>query len=142
MTLTPLETDVLLYVCFVAGQWLFILKRAGSAIRNPNKLITTRRMFLYHNWDVLTVRAFLEIAFIFYPVRHFTFAQITGFFGWTPSNSLLNTVPDSPVSLFVLGYAADSLIDWLSVNPKLPAFVRNFIQENVPDLPNGNGGPH
>jgi hypothetical protein len=46
----------------------------------------------------------------------------------------LSTAADSLVGYFAVGYASDSILDGLSVNQKLPQFIRNWIHENVPTL--------
>ena len=124
--------DIIFYLVFLCGQMLFILKRAGSAIRNQQTTITTRWQFVMFNWDTITIRGVIEFAMIFYPWRHFTMTQILSFFGYQRDPL---PIPDSPVTSLLLGYASDSLLDWLSMSQKLPSFFRDWIHENVPKLP-------
>lgn len=137
-----IRVDLLLYLVFVIGQWTFILKRAGSAIRNTNSIVTSRREFVYHNWDTILIRALIEAAVVFYPLRYFTIGQIVGFLSlgnWTPSSIALNTVLGNPIAFFAIGYGSDSILDWISLSQKLPAFLRNWLKENVPTYANGTG---
>lgn len=127
-----LQSDLWNYAAFLAGQLLFLLKRAGAAIRDPNADIKRRRDYFKQNWDTWGIRATVEFPF-FYGWKHYGLATITGFFGWTPPQWFV--LPDNPLTAFFLGYAADSLLDWLSMSPKLPSFVRNWIGENVPQMP-------
>jgi hypothetical protein len=126
-----LEGDLLNYAAFLAGQWLFLLKRAGSAVRNPATNITRRRDFFWMNWDTVLIRTAMEFPF-FYGYRHYGLANLTAWMGWTPPTWF--TVPDNPLIAFFLGYAADSLLDWISMSQKLPDFLRSWISENVPKL--------
>jgi hypothetical protein len=124
--------DIAYYLLFFLGQMLFLLKRAGSAIRNSNTAIHTRRDYFYNNWDVILIRAVIELVVIYWPLRHFTIEQVLAVFNINWDSPLLNTALNSSVGFFVCGYAADSLLDWLSVSPKLPQFLRDWIHENVP----------
>jgi hypothetical protein len=131
--------DIVNYAVFLIGQWLFVLKRAGSAIRNPKSTITTRRQYVYHNWDTILIRGAIEAAAIFYPLAHFSIAQIAGFFALTVPAALGGSL-SGVVGFFFAGFGSDSFLDWLVVSGKLPSFIANFIKENVPTLPpNGNG---
>ena len=134
-------TDIEFYVAFILGQGLFLLKRAGSAVRNPGTTIKTRWQYFTCNLDIITVRAVLEFMLFYYPFRHYSVAQIISLFGYDLTNSsnswlqFLNTIPSSAVSAIGLGYVADSLLDGLSQWNRLPAIVQRWIKENVPTLP-------
>ena len=123
------ETDILAYVFFVAGQSLFLLKRAGSAVRNPTANIKTRWQFFNLNWDTFAIRAIFESP-IYLIVRHFGLGQAAALVGWTVPQWL--TLGDNPLPFFFIGIAADSLIDWAALSPKMPAFLRGWLGENVP----------
>lgn len=135
--------DVQFYIAFIFGQFLFLLKRAGSAVRNEGTTILTRRQYFKHNLDIITVRAALESIFFYYPFRHYSIAQLIKIlpFGIDITNtdnpwlSFLLTIPSSAVSAIGLGYVADSLLDGLSQWKRLPDFVQRWIKENVPTLP-------
>jgi hypothetical protein len=129
--LLPIQSDLLNYAAFLGGQCLFLLKRAGSAMRNPGTNITRRRDYFRLNWDTAFIRAAMEFPF-FYGYRHYGFAHLVSWMGWTPPSWF--TVPDNPLISFLLGYAADSLLDWLSMSQKLPGWLRSWISENVPKL--------
>lgn len=140
--LSPLQShllyDALFYLAFIVGQLLFVLKRAGSAIRNPTTTIKTRWEYVNLNWDTILIRGVLEFLVIFYPWRHFSTAEIAHFFGW---NIGTWSLPDNPVVATLLGFASDSLLDWLAVSQKLPSFLQKWLSENVPQLPaNQQGG--
>lgn len=126
-----LQSDVLNYVVFLAGQFLFLLKRAGSAVRNPATNITRRRDYFKLNVDTFFIRLAFELP-LFYAYRHYGFANLTSWMGWTPPSWF--TVPNNPMVAFFLGYAADSMLDWISLSQKLPSFLRSWISENVPKL--------
>jgi hypothetical protein len=132
VNITPeLQSDLLNYAAFVGGQMLFLLKRASSAIRNPGTNITTRGKFFSLNGTTILIRAAFEFPF-FYGYRHYGLATLAGWMGWVPPSWL--QVPSSPMVAFFLGYAADSLLDWLSMSTKIPAFLRSWISENVPKI--------
>src|SRR5262249_21153214 len=65
-----MRVDVLYWLAFAAGQWLFILKRMALALRSPMNGVKTRKQYLLLNWDVLLIRSALEFVIIFYPYRH------------------------------------------------------------------------
>lgn len=128
---------LILWLCFFGGQCLFLLKRAGSAIRNKGTAVHTRWQYFSLNWDTILIRGTIAGIFIFYPFHKFSLEQIIGFFGWNLSSTILanlSTAADSLVGYFAVGYASDSILDGLSVNQKLPQFIRNWIHENVPTL--------
>lgn len=122
------------YLAFVLGQLLFVLKRAASAIRNPNNTIKTRRDYLYANWDMLTIRILLE-GVVFIACWHIGVAKILALF--TSWQSPI-TFPAIPPFYFTLGFFVDSAVDWYAVSSIGPAFLREFVKENIPQI-NGKG---
>lgn len=132
--------DVGFYLCFLAGQVLFMLKRAASAIRNPSNPVKTRRGFFFVNWDVLSIRAAFETLFIYYPWRHLGIAMILSLFnvdvssGWI--HALIGTgIGGGPIAAVAIGYAADSVLDGASQKPGVPAWVKRWLAENIPAAP-------
>jgi hypothetical protein len=129
--MTPIESDALNYAAFLLGQFLFLLKRAGSAMRNPSTNITRRRDYFKANWDTYLIRTAIEIP-IFYGYRHYGFVHLVSWTGWTPPSWF--SVPDNPLISMLVGYSVDSLLDWLAMSQKLPSWLRDWIAENVPKL--------
>jgi hypothetical protein len=134
--------DLLLYICFIAGQLLFILRRAGLAIRSLTNPIKTRRQFLYENWDKLLVRALAGAVLIYFPWRHISLITILGWLHIDASIGWLAVLVGSGeasgiVATAALGYASDSLLDWLSISPKIPDWLRRWMRENIPNGKNG-----
>lgn len=113
--------DVIYYLAFLAGQLLFILKRAAMAIRSKTNPTLSRRAYLYANWDVLGIRAALE-SFIFWVWRHHLIGVVVAYFGYNIPEKI--SIPVNPIVGFILGYFADSLVDWASTSPKVPLLVR------------------
>lgn len=146
--MSPHQTqDLLLYLPFLAGQLLYILKRAGFSMRAGRA--PSRWKYICQNWDILLFRSVLEFIFIFVPVRHFTPDQLLSFFhidlsGIEALNFLQNPV-SSPVSLLFAGIAADGVMDWLvdwasrSDNKRIPGIFKKWLSENVSQL---NGKNH
>jgi hypothetical protein len=126
-----LLSDLLNYAAFLFGQYLFLLKRAGSAIRSPNTNITTRRQYFYLNWDVALIRGVIE-GLIFWACQHYGISSLIGLWGWSLPAWLV--LPQNFIVYLPLGYTADSILDWISMSPKLPAFLRSWLSENVPKL--------
>jgi len=133
--------DLLLYIPFLAGQGVYILKRAGFSMRAGRA--KTRRQYVYQNWDIIAFRSVLEFLFIFMPVRHYSPAQLLGVFhiditgvSWL---SFMQNAVSSPWSLLGLGIGSDGMFDWLvdwaSRSPKVPAAVKAWLTENVPPMP-------
>ncbi len=126
-----LQGDLLNYAAFLVGQFLFLLKRSGSAIRNPNSKFSRRRDYFHKNWDTAMIRAALEFP-IFYGWRHYSLASVVALIGWTPPAWF--TPPDNPVTALFLGYAADSILDWIAQSEKLPKAFRKMLAESVPKM--------
>ena len=133
--------DILLYIPFLVGQGIYIMKRAGFSMRAGRA--KTRRQYVYQNWDILAFRSVLEFLTIYMPIRHYSPAQVLGVFhidvtGVSWLDFMQNAV-SSPWSLLGAGIAADGLFDWLvdwaSRSPKVPDAVKNWLKENVPQMP-------
>lgn len=119
--------DLLFWLAFVAGQLLHDLKRADiSARAHPG---TTKREFITKNWVLLVTRAALELP-MFYGWRHYDIMPwISSLTGYT----VPFTVPVNPLSSFMLGYFADSLLDWFTTWDKAPAWIKS----EIPKIENG-----
>lgn len=130
--MTDFQADAVNYGAFVAGQLLFMLKRAGSAVRNPVSVYSSKWQFFKQNLDTLLIRTVIEFPF-FYGWRHYSVAQILAVWGVAMPTGW--AIPNNPLASFFLGYAADSLLDWVSMSTKLPAWFRQWLSENVPHLP-------
>lgn len=133
--------DCLLFIPFLLGQFVYILKRAGFSMRAGR--CSTRRAYIYQNWDIITFRLACELVLIYFPVRHFSVDQILSILHIDLSSIswlrfLANPVA-SPVSLFGIGIGSDGLFDWLvdwaSRSPKIPQVIKNWLTENVPPMP-------
>lgn len=118
--------DLLYYLAFLGGQFLFMLKRSASAIRSATNPIKTRRAYFKANWDVLLIRTAIEGP-IFYLYRHYDANTILAFFG---SFRLPFALPQGAMSSFTLGYLADSLLDWFGTSKVAP----DWLKENIPNL--------
>lgn len=134
--------DVALWLVFFSGQAIYLLKRAGNAIRSKSNPTKTRGQYIYHNWDIISIRAIVAMVVIYIPWRHMNLAEIVGMFHVTIPMSLdfLVGLSSGAAGAWALGYAADSILDWVSLWPKTPEWVRRWLKEQIPTLPpNGNG---
>lgn len=123
MTIPHLSQDFLYYFAFLGGQLLFILKRAASAIRSKTNPIASRGAFIKANWDVLSIRLLLELP-VYYIFRHYSANTILGLFTtW----QIPFQVPQGAMSSFMLGFIADSLLDWFGASTKAPAWLKETI---------------
>jgi hypothetical protein len=112
--------DLLFWLCYLAGQLLHDLKRADIAARKNHGV--TKLAFLEANWVILVVRGMLELP-LFWVWRHYDVAPLVAKFGYTvPFN-----IPVNPVSAFLFGFFADSLLDWISTSSKAPAWLKSEI---------------
>ena len=140
LLLTPPHSDnLLLYPCFVLGQLFFILKRAGSAVRNASNPIKNRREFLYENWDILLGRAVIAAVCVYMPWRYISLATILGWFNINANTGWLAVLIASGatggfVAVGAIGYASDSILDGISQSPKLPDWVARWAKENIPNI--------
>lgn len=116
--------DLILYIPFIIGQALFVLKRASMAFRSPTNPTKSRWAYVTANFDILLIRAALELAFVYYPFRHFGIAWIVGFLGWHPAVP----IQGGAVTSFALGYLSDSILDWIGTQ----SWVPSWLKENIP----------
>jgi hypothetical protein len=122
----PVSQDVLFYLAFLGGQLLFILKRAASAIRSKSNPTTSRRAFLYANWDVLVIRVAIELP-IYWIWRHYPVNTILSVFTSFKLPQAFD-FPQGAITFFTLGFIADSLLDWFGASAKAP----EWLKENIP----------
>jgi len=122
-----LEGDIVYYLGFLCGQLLFVLRRAAAAIRSKTNPTSTRIHYIQSNWDLLLIRMALEIP-AFYLFRHYSLNTILGLFSIAWKAPL--QVPQNALTFFMLGYLADSLLDWFG----LSKFAPDWLKENIPDM--------
>lgn len=132
--------DLLLYMVFFLGQCVYILKRAGFSMRAGRA--ASRRAYVYQNWDILLFRTVID-SFIFEFFRHISPGQVLGLLHIDLSGvswlSFLYKPLDSMWAFLGLGIASDGLVDWAvdwaSRSPKVPDPIKNWLKENVAQLP-------
>jgi hypothetical protein len=119
--------DLLFWLAFLAGQLLHDLKRADMAARKHGGV--TKLQFLAANWVILVTRTALQLP-IFWGWRHYDImpwvSSLTGY-------KVPFEIPVNPISSFMLGFFADSLLDWFSTWSKAP----DWIKSEIPKLENG-----
>ncbi|MBI1750474.1 MAG: hypothetical protein HY234_03650 [Acidobacteria bacterium] len=118
-----------IWMLYLLGQFVHILKRAGMAVRSKRNSIHSRIVFIAFYWDALLVRIVL-CAGLFWVLQ-------TNPRGLTNLFALLgvNIGADISVDLgsaLIFGYFADSVLDWLV--SKIP-----ILQKELPAL---NGSSH
>lgn len=133
MILTPHQDfDFVYWGCFLAGQWLFLLKRMALAVRSPMNALKNRRQYIYTNWDIILIRTAIEFAVIYYPYRHADLNMLVAKLGW----SLPFKIPQAGVVAFGLGFLADFLLDWITMQDKILGIsMPAWLKETVPQLP-------
>ena len=135
---THLQGDLAYYLMFFLGQCLYILKRAAMAIRSKTNPIKSRRDFVTTNWDILTIRIILEFP-IYFIWRHYTMAQIMTWFHLTMTFPFLNgSSQGGPFAYFILGFASDTIADWISTSDSIPGWLKGWIKEQIPEVPTYN----
>lgn len=125
--------DLLFWIAFLVGQCVWVFICACAAIRSKTNPLKRRVDYVKLNWDILAIRFFFEALLIFFPWRHIGPQDILKFFGQTwqwPFGS-----STGPGVYLVLGVAADSLFNAVSKSKKLPEWLRQWIQEKVPQVP-------
>ena len=123
-----ISQDLSFYLAFLAGQLLFVLKRAASAIRSKTNPTATRRAFIYANWDVLLIRVAIELP-VYYIWRHDLVNGILAMFtSWQLPAAF--HFPQGAMVFFILGFIADSMLDWFGVSAKAP----EWLKENIPNI--------
>jgi hypothetical protein len=119
-----LQQTLVLWVAFMAGQLLNVLKQAAMAIRNPHNPVKTRRDYVYRNWDILVLRGAVGVLLFWtYKTWPDGLTMLLAHFG-VQFNLNLPLIP--PVALG-LGLASDFCLDWVAV--KLP-----FLQKDLPRI--------
>ena len=122
--------ELLFWFCFGAGQALWILALAAIAIRKPANPTKTRREYLEHNWDLLLIRAVLELP-IFFLFRHASLATLAHAVAVPWPEWLV--IPNHPMAALVIGFAADVILSFaLNKIPGIPP----ALKERIPDTSN------
>jgi hypothetical protein len=129
--------DIALYLVFLAGQSLYIVKRAGFSVRAGRA--KSRRDYLVRNWDILLFRTVLEFIVVYMPARHYSPGDLLRIFhvdiGGFESLAKLNSPIDSAEAFLGIGIASDGLFDWLvdwaSRSSKVPDAIKKWLAENV-----------
>ena len=111
-----------IWVLYLLGQFVHILKRAGMAVRSKSNCIRSRIEFIAFNWDVLLIRVVL-CAGLFWVL-------VTNPRGLTRIFMLLGAGITADISVdfgtaLIFGYFADSILDW--VVSRIP-----FLQKELP----------
>ncbi|MBZ5662743.1 MAG: hypothetical protein LAO08_20265 [Acidobacteriia bacterium] len=120
--------DFLYWLAFFAGQLLHDLKRADIYARY--RAGATKRAFLEKNWVVLLTRAALELP-LFYGWRHY---DVTPWISSLTGYTVPFTIPVNPLTSFLFGFFADSLLDWFSTWGKAPGWIKS----EIPKIDDGN----
>jgi len=127
--------DLVLFVIFMFGVFLYFLNRSGDALRKGQ--ITRRRDYFYQNFDVMLIRTALICLPVYWIWRHYTVAGLLMKFG-VGSIFGADTVGEyysSPFAGPAIGYAANSLVTWILKSPKVPQFFKDWLHAEIPDLP-------
>jgi hypothetical protein len=127
--------DLIYGAVFVLGLFVFMLSRSGKAMRAGR--VPKRRVYFYQNFDILLVRAGIELAVIFWPYRHMTTEQISHITGWNIPFKL----PQASVLYFLIGFFADYALDHVAQMGWIPDWIKKWIAEVVPPAPPALVGP-
>ncbi len=124
------HTTAAVWLLYLLGQFVHMLKRAGMAVRSKSNRIRSRFEFIAFNWDALLIRVVL-CAGLFWVL-------LTNPRGLTRILSLLGSDLTVDVSVdlgtaLIFGYFADSVLDWMV--SKIP-----FLQKELPEW-NEPGNP-
>jgi hypothetical protein len=126
--LTHLDWSLLLYVPFLIGQILFILKLAATRIQSDVSGITTYWQYIKANVITIAVRIGLQLP-IYWFLQHADL--LVSEYHYT----LPFTVPRGAISCFIVGYFASSILDWFSMLQKVPFVgwaIPNWVKDNIP----------
>lgn len=124
-----LRWDLLFWAAFIAGQFMFLLKRADLARRSPLNGVKNVGMFFVQNWVVILVRLAFESIFLFL-YRHPDFPLQIGLHFSLPHTK------QSLVLTFFGGFFADAILDWATMqNSILGIKIPAWVKENIPQLP-------
>lgn len=121
------------YAAYVFGQFLFLLKRAWSAKRNRTNAIQTVGDYFSESSVPILIRFVLE-GVLYYALLHYHLALVwlLSLWGWHLPAAFDITQFVHPTLTLFAGYAIDSMVDGFSASTKVPAWLRNWIKENVP----------
>lgn len=106
----PSQSTLLLWTLFVLGQALHVMKRAGMAVRSKANSIQSRVQFVAFCWEAVLVRLVLCSGL---------FAALqTNPHGLTKLLNLVGVAASVDISVdpgtaLIIGYFADSVLDWL-----------------------------
>jgi hypothetical protein len=119
-----------LWLMFLAGQGVHILKRAGMCVRSPANAVTSRRQFVRLHWDALLIRGALCAGIFAVALDEpALLSRLAGAMGVSADLSLRM----NPGTSLVFGYFADSVLDWLASH--IPVLQREVptVAGSAPD---------
>jgi hypothetical protein len=116
--------DLIFFLVFLVGQALHLLMVTGLNLRAGQ--ITSRKQYVYLNWDMLIVRTALEAVF-YWIYRHWE--VVAPILGPLINNipvvkNLPKTAPQAWIVFLLLGFIADSLLNYVANLPGMPALIK------------------
>ena len=124
------QSTILIWLFYLLGQLLHVLKRASMAIRSKSNSLRSRAAYIAFCWDALLVRLVL-CAGLFAALLTNPRAVTKLLSGLGVSISA--DIPMDPGTALIFGYFADSVLDWLV--SKIPMLQKDLPAWNGPNFP-------
>lgn len=124
--------DVLYWFVFFGGTCLWLLVCAGAATRSKHNPLKTRWAYVEMNWDIFLIRQVPDLV-IYTLWRHVSLNDLLAIvhIPWQPAFSGSSGF----VGALSVGFSADVLIASGLKTKYVPDFIRQWVQERIPELP-------
>ena len=130
--------ELWLWLCFLFGMGIYMLKRAYYLVKGPNPVANTYKQFIEVCWIPLLVRGVVDSGLFWASFYPDILNPVAGWFGLTwKLHSPMSELP-AVVALFV-GLAMDSIVDFAVT--KIP-YVKDWLPQMPPPLTKGAVTPN
>lgn len=119
---------VWLWLWFLIGMSLYMLKRAYFLVKGPNPVATTYTQFVQVCWIPLLIRAAFDSGIFWACFTPQLVSAGLEYMGWTSFAWAVSVITQFGVCALFFGYSADSIVDF--VITKVP-----FIRDVLPQMP-------
>jgi hypothetical protein len=121
-----------LWLWFIIGMLLYMLKRAYYLVTGPNPVASTYKQFVQRCWIPLLVRGIIDSVFFWICFNPELTAKGLNYLGWTTFAWVAGTITQFAPSSFLFGHTIDSFVD--TAVSKVPGF-KDWLPQMPGPLP-------
>jgi hypothetical protein len=120
-----------LWLWFLVGMGLYMLKRAYYLVTGPNPIANTYGQFIQRCWIPLLVRSFLDGCIFWACFTPQLLSKGLDYMGWTNFSWVVAMVTQFAVCAALFGHTVDSLMDFAV--SKIPG-IKDWLPQMPPPL--------